>query len=366
MQVWRKQGDLQETDEEVEEPVGSSGESHAATAVLRGVHLSDDGPDKRTPGGSEGDNGQAGEGNEDGTGSGGVERVLTVESKVTDEGVDEEAHHHPSSSNHERLSTATLLDNVETTEGTETVDRAENELSDVAVLKTGGSKDSGTEVKEEVDTSELLTSLENNTEEGTVEHALAGEDLNEAGLGERVLFVELLLDVVDLSVNTGGVDVETGKVGDGLSGLFLLTLSVGKSRRLGKEEDANTEEKSPEEVEAVGDSPGSTAGVVVGSPVDHFGTPDTEGNKELVARDDEASDNGRSTLGLVHGDGDRESTDSKTCNQSTNSVLVPSVFGSNLNNSSDTSRQGGNGDGHATTNGITEITGDKRAEKAAN
>jgi hypothetical protein len=302
--VWRKQGNLQETDEEVEEPVGSSGESHAATAVLRGVHLSDDGPDKRTPGSSEGDDGQAGEGNEDGTGSGGVERVLAVEGKVTDEGVDEEAHHHPSSSNHERLSAATLLDNVETTEGTETVDRAENELSDVAVLKTGGSKDSGTEVKEEVDTSELLTSLENNTEEGTVEHALASEDLNEAGLGERVLLVELLLDVVDLSVDTGGVDVETGKVGDGLSGLFLLTVSVGKTRRLGKQKDTSSKKKSPEEVETVGNSPGRAAGVVVGAPVNHLSSPDTESDKELVARDDKTSNDGGGALGLVHGDSD--------------------------------------------------------------
>jgi hypothetical protein len=303
--VWRKQSDLQETDEEVEEPVGSSGESHAATAVLRGVHLSDDGPDKRTPGGSEGDNSQAGEGNEDGTGSGGVERVLTVESKVTDEGVDEETHHHPSGSNHEGLSAATLLDNVETTEGTETVDRAENELGDVAVLETGGSKDSGTEIKEEVDTSELLASLENNTEEGTVEHALASEDLNEAGLGERALFVELLLDVVNLSVDTGRVDVETGKVGDGLSGLFLLTVSVGKTGRLGKQKDTSSKEKSPEEVKTVGNSPGRTAGVVVGAPVDNLSSPDTESDKELVARDDETSNDGGGALGLVHGDSDR-------------------------------------------------------------
>lgn len=305
MEVRWKQSDLQETDEEVEEPVGSSGESHAATAVLRGVHLSDDSPDKGTPCGSEGNNGQAGEGNEDGTGCGSVERVRTVESEVSNEGVDEEAHHHPGSTDHQRLSATTLLDDVETAEGTETVDRAENELGDVAVFETGGSKDSGTEVEEEVDTSELLTGLEDNTEDGTVHHALTSEDLNETGLGKRALFVKLLLDVGDLAVNTGGVDVETGKIGDGLSGLFLLTLSVGEARGLGKQEDTSSKEKSPEEVEAVGNSPGSTAGVLVGSPVNNLGCPDAESDKELVARDDETSDDGGGALRLVHGDSDR-------------------------------------------------------------
>lgn len=366
IEVRWKQGDLQETDEEVEEPVGSSGESHAATAVLRGIHLSDDSPDKGTPCGSEGNNGQAGEGNEDGTGCGGVERVLTVESEVANEGVDEEAHHHPGGTDHQRLSATTLLDDVETAEGTETVDRAENELGDVAVLETGGSKDGGTEVEEEVDTSELLTSLEDDTEDGAVHHALASEDVDKAGGGERVLFVKLLLDIGDLTVNTRGVDVETSKVGDGLSGLFLLTLSVGKSGRLGKQKDTSSEEKGPEEVETVGNSPGSTASVVIGSPVDHLSTPDTKCNKELVARDDKTSDDSRSTLGLVHGNSNRKSTDTKTCNQSTNSVLVPGVLRSDLDNSSNASRQGGDRDGHATTNAITEIAGDKRAKKAAN
>jgi hypothetical protein len=356
----------EETNEEVEEPVGSSGDGHAATAVLRRVHLGDDSPDKRTPGGSKGNDGQAREGNKNGTSGGGVEGVLTVESEVTDKGVDEEAHHHPSSTNHQRDTATTLLDDIETSKGACAVDRAEDELGDVRVLETSGSKDSGTEVEEEVDTSELLTSLESDTEEGTVHHAGASEDLNPAGLRQRSLLVKLLTDLIDLAVDTGGVDVETSKVGDGLAGFLLLTLTVGESGGLGKEEDTNTEEKSPKEVETVGDSPRSAAVVVVGTPVNHLGTPDTEGDEELVARNDDTSDDGRSTLRLVHGDSDGESADSKTGNESANGVLVPGMLGSNLNDSADTGPESRDRDGSSATNGVAKVTSNKRAEQASN
>jgi hypothetical protein len=109
-------GDLQETDEEVEEPVGSSGDGHASTAVLGRVHLSDDSPDKRTPGGSKGSDSQAREGNKDGTSSGSGERVLSVKSEVSNKGVDEEAHHHPGGTDHQGLSATALLDDIETAE----------------------------------------------------------------------------------------------------------------------------------------------------------------------------------------------------------------------------------------------------------
>ncbi|KAI6771614.1 hypothetical protein HG531_009239 [Fusarium graminearum] len=342
---------LQETDEEVEEPVGSSSNGHAARSVLGRVHLGDDSPDKRTPGGSESDNGQAGEGNKDGTSGGSVERVGAVKSEVTNKGVDKEAHHHPGGTNHQRDTATTLLNDVETAKG---------------VLETGGSKDSGTEVEEEVDTSELLTSLESDAEEGTVHHTGTSEDLNPAGLRERSLLFKLLTDLINLAVNTGGVDVETSKVGDGLASFLLLTLAVGESGGLGEEEDANSEKKSPEEVETVGDPPRSAAVVVVGAPVDHLGTPDTEGDEELVAGDNDTSDDGRSTLGLVHGDSDREGTDTKTSDETTNSVLVPGVLGSDLNDGTDTGPESRDRDGSSTADGVAKVTGNERAEQASN
>lgn len=89
---------------------------------MRRIHLGDDSPDKRTPGGSKGNNGQAREGNENGTGGGGVERVGAVKSEVSNEGVDEEAHHHPGGADHQGLSATALLNNVETAECAGTVD----------------------------------------------------------------------------------------------------------------------------------------------------------------------------------------------------------------------------------------------------
>lgn len=356
----------EETNEEVEEPVGGSGDSHAARSVLRRVHLGDDSPDKGTPGGSEGDNGQARESNENGTGGGSALRVVTVESEVTNEGVDEEAHHHPGGTDHERDTATTLLDDIETAEGTESVDRSENELGDVRVLETSGSKDGGTEVEEEVDTSELLTGLENNTEDGTVHHAVTSEDLNKAGLGQGALLLKLLTDLIDLAVDTGGVGLETSKASDVVASFILLTLSVGESRRLGEEENANTEKKGPEEVEAVGNSPRGAAVVVVGTPVDHLSAPNTEGDHELVARNDDTSDDGRSRLGLVHGDSDGQRSDTDTSDETTDSMLVPSVLRSDFDDSTDTGPEGGSRDGHATTDGVAKVTGNQSTNQTSN
>lgn len=76
-------GDLQ-----VPEPVGSSGEGHASTAVLGRVQFSNNCPDERTPRGSERSDKQAGEGDKNSPGLGGVHRVLMVEREVSNEGVD--------------------------------------------------------------------------------------------------------------------------------------------------------------------------------------------------------------------------------------------------------------------------------------
>lgn len=204
--------------------------------------------------------------------------------------------------------------------------------------------------EEEVDTSELLTGLESDTENGTVGHTGTSEDLDKACLGKSLFLLKLLADIVDLSVDTGGVDVETSKVGNGLSGFLNLTLSVGESRRLRKEEDANTEKESPEEVEGVGDSPRSATIVVVGTPVNHLGAPDTKGDKELIAGDDETSNDGGSTLTLVHGDSDRQSADTKTCYKSTDRVLVPGVLRGDLDDGADAGPESRDGDSLAATN----------------
>lgn len=119
----------EEGDEEVPQPVGGSGESHAGRAVASGVQLGDDGPDKRSPGGGEGDDEQAGEDDEDVAGGG---AASLLEHELTDEGVDQEADNGPESTDDESGAASTLLNDPETTESTEDVDGAEDDLGDVS------------------------------------------------------------------------------------------------------------------------------------------------------------------------------------------------------------------------------------------
>ena len=120
-----------EGDDEVEEPVGGGGETHAGSAVAGRVQLSDDGPDEGSPGGGERGNEQAGEDNHDVSGSGRALGKVLVEGVVTDEGVDEEAHGHPGSTDHHSLSTADVLDDPETEDGSDDVDGSEDDGGDV-------------------------------------------------------------------------------------------------------------------------------------------------------------------------------------------------------------------------------------------
>ena len=132
---------------------------------------------------------------------------------MTDKGVDEERHHHPGSTNHEDGAATEALDDPQTSNGAHDVDGAENDLSGVAVLDTGGGEDGRTEVEEKVGTSELLTSLENNTESGAEQHARASEDLGEVELGGTLaLLVQLGLDVGNLLVDNGAVGRQTNEL----------------------------------------------------------------------------------------------------------------------------------------------------------
>jgi hypothetical protein len=89
------------------------------------------------PGGRKGHNEQAGEGDEDVASLRGELRVGLVELEVADEGVHQEADHHPRGTSNQGRSAAHLLNDDQTAKGAEHVDTAENDLGDVAVANTG-------------------------------------------------------------------------------------------------------------------------------------------------------------------------------------------------------------------------------------
>ena len=144
-----------ERDDEVEQPVGRGGEGHAGRAVTGGVQLTDDGPDKRSPGGRETDDEQASEDDHDVAGNRGRDGSAVgtrVGDVVADEGVDEQADEHPCSTAHHSHAAADVLNNPEATDSGNDVNGTEDDRGDVGVLETGGAEDDGAVVEEVVGT----------------------------------------------------------------------------------------------------------------------------------------------------------------------------------------------------------------------
>lgn len=357
----------EEGQHKVPEPVGGSGQTHAGTAVTQRVQLGVDTPDQRSPTNSKSGNGETREGNEDATGCGGLGGINGVEGEVADKGVDEERHHHPSSTDHENGTATEALDDPQTSNGAHDVDGAENDLGGVAVLDTGGGEDGGTEVEEEVGTSKLLASLENNTKSGAEQHARASEDLSEMELGRALaLLVQLGLDVGNLLVDNGAVGRQTDELRDGLASLFDAALGIGIARGLGEEENTSSEEQCPSESQTVGNAPCGTVGVgLVSAPVDHFSSPNTKGDQKLVRRDNDTADFGGCTLGLVHRDDDRHGTNAKTGDETAHGELNPVVRRGDFDRGTDASKEGGSGDGKSTTDEISKLASNQGTEEGS-
>lgn len=106
----------EEGDEEVPGPVARGGEGHGLGAVPRRVDLGDEGPDHGTPGRGVAENEEAGKDDEHDAGRGRVGGIVEVEQEVADRSKDHEADEHPDGAADQRLSSAVVLDHVETDE----------------------------------------------------------------------------------------------------------------------------------------------------------------------------------------------------------------------------------------------------------
>lgn len=338
------------------EPVRGSGKRHGGGTVASRVELSDDGPDERTPGGGEGDDEKAGEDDEDVAGGGAVR-------KLTDKSVDQETADGPESTNDERHATAALLNDVETTESASNIDTAENDLGDVGVLKTDTAEDGRTIVEEEVGTGELLASLENDTDHDAAEHGRGSEHLVPLGVLAGSLLLELEANLGNLVVDGLVVGVDTTKASDGGTSLLLTALAESETRGLREEDHSTTEDTGEEETETDGDAPGSAAVHLVGAVVDHVGGPDTEGDEELVASNDHTTNDGGSALRLVHRDGDRESTNTHTSDETTDGRLSPAGLGGDFDDHANHAPEGREGNCQLATSGVRNFSNGERANE---
>ena len=344
-----------EGDDEVEEPVGCGSETHAGSAVAGRVQLSDDGPDKGSPGSGECSNEQAGEDDHDvssrrcGLGS------IAIETVLADEGVDEQTHGHPRSTDHHSLAATDVLNNPETEDCSDNVDGTENDGSDVGVLETGGRENGCSVVEEVVGTSQLLTSLEDHTEQTAVQHAGTGEDLVPWVVTTSSLSLELLLDLGDFSVDESTVGVNTVETGHVGASLIDLALAVCVTGGLGQKQDGATKDDGPKCGETVGDTPLSAVGVVLRcTVVDHVRSPDTECDEQLVRGDGGTTDALGDRFRLVHGDDGGKGSDTETGSQATHGELNPDVLAGDFNNDTSNVEEGRTGDSETTTEGVSK------------
>jgi hypothetical protein len=148
---------------------------------------------------------------------------------------------------------------------------------------------------------------------------------------ERLLELEVGHDLAHLGLNALRVDGLSAHASESLATLLVLSALEEEARRLGlrrqvvrsarwtrgresrethDEEATNEEHGGEEDLQTDGDAPTGGRLDLLGSEVDELGDEDTDGDGELVERDDGSTDGRRSGLGLVHGNHHRDEADS--------------------------------------------------------
>jgi len=101
----------------------------------------------------------------------------------------------------------------------------------------------------------------------------------------------------------------------------------------------------------------------VGAVVDHVGGPDTEGDEELVASNDNTTDDSGGALRLVHGDGDTEGTNTHTSDKTANGELSPVGSRRDFDDHADGAEEGRGGDCHSASKSVGELSNSEGADQ---
>lgn len=248
--------------------------------------------------------------------------------ELTDGHVEGTTDQHPSSTN--------SLHEEEGWDGHDDIDDVGGNGEEVGVAGSGGGKESSTVVEDEVDTSELLHSLETSTSDNSEQDlSLTTLEQVEVGtLGVSSLKVEGSLDVGELGSNNWVVLVGRVQSGEGLGSSLSLANLDEPSRRLWEEEETDGQDGGKCELETDGEMVGCLAVVVLGGVFNDGGEEETDGDAPLVGRYDGTSNPSGSDFGLVEDDQGRDTTDTETSNDSTDDEEVE-LSGNHLENDTD-------------------------------
>ena len=157
-----------------------------------------------------------------------------------------------------------------------------------------------------------------------------------------------------------GLVTDTAK---SLGGTGQIALLDEVTRRLGQEKETGTKDESPGDLDTDGDAVGAGVGAVLGGVVDAGSQHQTNGDAELVTRNDGATDLAGRNLGHVQDNDGRNETDTKTGNQTADHEQSSSG-GSSLKNDTDNEDSAAGDNGSTTTKPIGQVTSDQSAEES--
>jgi hypothetical protein len=375
-----------DSDDGVPQPVGGGGEGNTTRSDGKREDLTDQNPGTRAPGGSEeededGNEGDLGVDSRDVVGAGKIvtssgvgDGVGVVETNGnTDNSDNKLADQHAEGTPDEERTTTELLNSVEGDGGRADVDEGEDQRDQEGVADgTGGLEERSRVVEDEVDTSPLLHHLQRGTKDGLAqvgallpERTLeaVGPARNPASGGDHGTLVLLVGDDLGkLSLNVVRVTGLATESGQGVAGSLNVTTLDEVARRIGEEEETTTEDDTEDELDTDGDTVRASVVDVLGAVVDASSQQETDGDAELVAGNEGTSDLARADLRHVQNDNGGLETDTETGNETTSNNQTKTV-GGDLENNTDDVDEATNDDGPATTDGVSDITGNDSTEE---
>jgi hypothetical protein len=272
------------------------------------------------------------------------DRDLVEADGDTDDGDNELADHHAEGAPHEQGTAAEALDGPEGEGRRADVDEGEDKRDQERVADGAGGLQEGGRVVEDlrcctsvlakcvtrgetykVDTGPLLHHLERSAEDGATQVALGvPEAAGEAGLpgpvpvgGGRDLALVFSVgdDLGKLLLDVGRVEGLASEAGEDAAGIFNATALDVEARGVGQEEEADGEDEGPRKLDGDGDAVRAGVGAVLGGIGDARRQKKADGDAELVAGDESATDLARGDFGHVEDDDGRDEADAEAGNQ---------------------------------------------------
>lgn len=294
---------------EVPEPVGGGGHRHSLGTDVEREDLASDDPSDWSPSSSEEGDVDADEGDEDL-----LSGQVGVRDGNTDDSDDVLAEEHTSGTDEEERTTASTVNEPDTRNSHTDVDDVGGNGDQERILNTRALEEGRAVVEDEVDTSELLPSLKEDTGQDTEQDLVVSvlEAVEVRRFAQFLLSAQVGTDFVEFNGNFGVVGGSRDETSESVGSIFITVTLDQVTRRLGEETHATSEDGSPDELDTSGDAPCRVVSAALSGVVDDGSEEETDGNGPLVARDDGTTDPLGRAFRLVHGDQARDHSDTET------------------------------------------------------